>query len=52
PDNVTVYMDDSMKRFETMFPACGSSNSAVELTLNELENASRCKEWVDVCKGW
>jgi len=52
PDNVTVYLDDSMKRFETMFPACGSSNSAVELTLSELEEASRCKEWVDVCKDW
>lgn len=52
PDNVKVYLDESMKRFETMFPACGSSNSAIELTLNELEETSKFKEWVDVCKNW
>lgn len=51
PDNVDVYLDDSMKRFETMFPACGSSNSAIELTLEELEKTSYFKEWIDVCKG-
>ncbi len=50
PENVAVYLDDSMKRFETMFPACGSSNSAIELTLNELENISKSKAWIDVCK--
>lgn len=52
PDNVKVYLDDSMKRFKTMFPACGSSNSAIELTLDELEKTSDFKEWIDVCKNW
>ncbi|MDF2616133.1 MAG: putative regulatory protein [Sedimentibacter sp.] len=52
PENVDVYLDDSMKRFETMFPACGSSNSAIELTLEELEKTSRSKKWIDVCKNW
>ena len=49
---VTVYLDESLKRFETVFPACGSSNSAIELTILELEKYSGSKEWVDVCKGW
>lgn len=49
-DGVTVYLDESLKRFETVFPACGSSNSAIELTLAELESYSRCAGWVDVCK--
>ena len=48
--NVTVYLDDSLKRFETVFPACGSSNSAIELTLNELEKYSGYKKWISVCK--
>lgn len=52
PSNVIVYLDDSMKRFETMFPACGSGNSAIELTLDELYRTSKCKEWIDVCKNW
>lgn len=52
PKSVTVYLDDSMKRFKTMFPACGSGNSAIELTLEELEKTSHFKEWVDVCKDW
>ncbi len=52
PENVTVYLDDSMKRFETMFPACGSGNSAIEVTLNELETISKSKNWIDVCKNW
>ena len=52
PDNIEVYLDDSMKRFKTMFPACGSSNSAIELTLDELEKISKYKEWVDICKNW
>ena len=47
---VDVYLDESLKRFETVFPACGSSNSAVELTIPELEKYSGFKEWVDVCK--
>jgi len=49
PPAVTVYLDNSMKRFTTVFPACGSSNSMIELTLNELEEYSQCKGWVDVC---
>lgn len=52
PDDVMVYLDDSMKRFETMFPACGSGNSAIEVTLNELETLSKSKLWIDVCKNW
>ncbi|HHZ03027.1 MAG TPA: YbaK/EbsC family protein [Tissierellia bacterium] len=52
PENVKVYLDESMKRFETMFPACGSSNSAIELTLEELEETSKSNTWIDVCKGW
>lgn len=49
-DGVEVYLDVSLKRFETVFPACGSSNSAIELTLQELEEYSGYKQWVDVCK--
>lgn len=51
-DGVEIYLDISLKRFETVFPACGSSNSAIELTISELEKYSSYKEWVDVCKGW
>lgn len=51
-DGVTVYLDESLKRFETVYPACGSSNSAVELTISELEKYSSFKCWVDVCKDW
>lgn len=49
-DGVKVYLDESLKRFTTVFPACGSSNSAIELTLPELEQYSGFVEWVDVCK--
>lgn len=49
-EGVTVYLDDSLKRFETVYPACGSSNSAIELTIEELEKYSNYKEWIDVCK--
>ena len=49
-EGVTVYLDTSLKRFETVFPACGSSNSAIELSIAELEKYSRYSEWVDVCK--
>ena len=49
---ITVYLDESLKRFETVFPACGSSNSAIELTIPELERYSCFREWVDICKGW
>ncbi|HHV96163.1 MAG TPA: YbaK/EbsC family protein [Clostridiaceae bacterium] len=51
-EGVSVYLDISLKRFETVFPACGSSNSAIELTIPELEKYSGYIEWVDVCKGW
>ena len=51
-EGVTVYLDESLKRFDTVFPACGSSNSAIELTLDELEKYSAAASWVDVCKGW
>lgn len=49
---VDVYLDASLKRFKTVFPACGSSNSAVELTIDELERYSNSLSWVDVCKNW
>ncbi|HIQ72755.1 MAG TPA: YbaK/EbsC family protein [Candidatus Onthenecus intestinigallinarum] len=49
---VPVYLDESLRRFATVFPACGSANSAIELTLEELERFSRAEGWVDVCKGW
>lgn len=52
PEQVNVYLDRSLTRFETVFPACGSSNSAIELTIPELEKYSNFKEWVDVCKNW
>ena len=51
-EGVKVYLDESLKRFATVFPACGSSNSAIELTLAELERYSDACEWVDVCKAW
>lgn len=51
-EGVSVYLDCSLKRFETVFPACGSSNSAIELTVEELEKYSCFTSWVDVCKGW
>ena len=47
---VTVYLDESLKRFETVFPACGSSNSAIELTISELERYSGYENWINVCK--
>ncbi len=48
-DGVDVYLDESLKRFTTVFPACGSANSAIELTIDELEKYSNFKEWIDVC---
>lgn len=51
-ENVDVYLDVSLKRFETVFPACGSSNSAIELTIDQLEQYSNSLDWIDVCKGW
>ena len=51
-DGVAVYLDISLKRFETVFPGAGSGNSAVELNIEELEKHSNYKEWVDICKDW
>ena len=51
-EGVAVYLDESLRRFATVFPACGSSNSAIELTIPELERYSRSAAWVDVCKNW
>ena len=53
PENVKEYLDVSLKRFETVFPAAGSDSSAIELTCEELERySSNFQAWVDVCKGW
>jgi len=49
---VEVYLDVSLKRFETVFPAAGSENSAIELNMEELEQYSQAIGWVDVCKDW
>lgn len=49
-EGVSVYLDESLKRFTTVFPACGSANSAIELTIPEMERYSGYTEWVDVCK--
>jgi prolyl-tRNA editing enzyme YbaK/EbsC (Cys-tRNA(Pro) deacylase) len=51
-EGVPVYLDASLKRFDTVFPACGSSNSVIELTVPELEQYSFYTSWVDVCKNW
>ena len=51
-EGVEIYLDISLKRFATVFPACGSSNSAIELTIPELEKYSGSGTWVDVCKGY
>lgn len=51
-DGVEVYLDESLKRFPEVYPACGSPNSAVRLTVPELEACSGYRTWVDVCKGW
>ncbi|MBO8415355.1 MAG: YbaK/EbsC family protein, partial [Proteobacteria bacterium] len=51
-EGVDIYLDISLKRFETIFPACGSSNSAIELTPEELELYTNNQGWVDVCKNW
>ena len=49
---VRVFLDESLKRFDTVFPACGSSSSAIELTIPELEEHAGYEAWIDVCKGW
>ena len=48
-EDVKIYLDNSLKRFETVFPACGSANSAIKLTCQELENLCKLETWVDVC---
>ena len=50
-DGVKIYLDESLKRFETVLPAAGSSNSAIEMTIEELRKYSRADSWVDVCKS-
>ena len=53
PENVKTYLDVSLKRFDTVFPAAGSSNSAIEMTCEELEKySSNFVAWIDVAKGW
>lgn len=49
-DGIDVYLDISLKQYEYVYPACGSSNSAIKLNIQELEEYSRYKEWIDVCK--
>lgn len=49
-EGVKVYLDESLKRFDTVFPACGSGNSAMEMSMEDLEKYSGYEEWVDVCK--
>lgn len=51
-EGVEVYLDESLRRFTTVFPACGSASSAIELTIPELEQYAKPLIWVDVCKGW
>ena len=51
-EGVAVYLDESLRRFETVFPAAGSANSAIELTIPELERYAQTTQWIDVCKGW
>lgn len=51
-NDLDVYLDVSLKRFTTVFPACGSSNSAIEVTNEELWQYANAKDWIDVCKGW
>lgn len=51
-EGVTTYLDCSLRRFETVYPAAGSGNSAIELSLPELEKYANALCWIDVCKGW
>lgn len=52
PETVSIYLDRSLQRFTTVFPACGSSNSAIELDCDTLYRYAQAADWVDVCKGW
>ncbi len=49
-DDVAIYLDNSLKRFETVYPACGSSNSVIKLTLEQLQKIINYEKWVDICK--
>ena len=51
-EGIPVYLDESLRRFDVVYPAAGTPNSAVELSLEELERASQASGWVDVCKDW
>ena len=51
-EGVDVWLDESLRRYETVFPACGSSNSSIELSLDELTEYSEARGWTDVCKDW
>lgn len=51
-NEIPVFLDISLKRFDSIFPACGSSNSAIKLTCNELQEYSGSEKWIDVCKDW
>ena len=51
-EGIPVWLDESLKRFDVVYPAAGTSSSAVELNLEELERASCALGWIDVCKGW
>lgn len=52
PENIKTYCDISLKRFESVFPACGSSNSAIKLTCDELFEYSKAIKWINICKDW
>ena len=49
-EGIEVYLDESLKKFKTVYPACGNSQSAVKMSLEELEDASNYVSWIDVCK--
>ena len=51
-EGAKVYLDESLKSFDIVYPACGSSNSAVKLSIPDLEKCSGYEAWIDVCKGW
>lgn len=51
-EGIDTYLDVSLKRFETVYPAAGSDNSAVALSIEELETHSKSKGWIDICKDW
>lgn len=50
--DIPVFLDKSLKRFDAVYPACGSDNTAIKLTCGELEEYSSARKWVDVCKDW